>query len=230
MDTPHDFTRIWCSGCGHSVAVPVRCHKRFCPICARGSAYRARRRLNWLVAKIPKAPGQNWKFLTLTIRSQRDLEPMIQHLLHSFRKMRSRKLWKSHVTGGMYTLEVTHSEKGWHAHLHILAMMNYFPQFVLSKLWNTISGSPIVDIRKAPPAALVKYLTAYMSKWEIPATNVAEAELVLRDKRLWSAFGIAHDLNVEYKPEPVLCPHCNRALWMSEHEMEFRLAHYGWSG
>lgn len=69
-----------------------------------------------------------------------------------------------------------------------------------------------------------------MSKWEIPATNVAEAEYVLRDKRLWSAFGVAHDLNVEYKPDPVLCPHCHRDLWMSEHEMEFRMVHYGWSG
>lgn len=163
--------------------------------------------------------------MTLTIQSQEDLSPMITSLIVAFRRLRSRNLWKESVRGGVYVLEVTHSVKGWHAHLHVIMMARYIPQHFLSRIWKAVSGSPVLDIRQVKGKSPVGYVTHYLTKFDLPPEVAAEAEAAIRNRRLWSPFGIAHDLNQQYKPAPVPCPHCGQCAWISERAIERGFAH-----
>lgn len=156
---------------------------------------------------------------------------MVDHLITSFRKLRARKMWQHCVRGGCYVIEVTHSDHGWHAHLHILAMSRFMPQRWLSNVWNSISGSPIVWIESCRKGNNpVAYVTSYMTTWNIPQERLAEANRDLRDRRLWNVFGVAHAWNLKYRPAHTPCPCCGSDSWISDREREFRLLHWASSG
>lgn len=215
MDT-HEYSTIYCASCGHPVHVPVRCGLRFCSVCSASAAGRARSRLQWIINNFEKQKRKRWKFLTLTLRSTEDLSKQLEHLISSFRKLRNRRLWKDSVTGGLYVVELTHSPKGWHCHLHVIMQSSYIPQYHLSRVWNAISGSPVVDIREVKNNGLATYLTQYLTKCDVPLDHRNEAEDAMRGRRMWSPFGLAHDLNCQYKPQPAPCPCCGCEEWMSD--------------
>lgn len=171
----------------------------------------------------PKSYG--WKFITLTLVSRQELAPMIDSLITGFRKLRGRKMWRDAVSGGVYVLEITHSEKGWHAHLHIIAMMRYVPQHHLSLVWLAITGSRIVDIRAVKGNTPVGYVTHYLTTFDVPAGDMLEAEAAVRNRRLWSPFGTAHDVNLTYKPPLYPCPHCGVVAWITQRAIDVGFAH-----
>lgn len=216
----HQFSTIYCAGCGYSVQVPVRCHRRFCAVCGRSAAARARARMQWIINTFPKTKSQRWRLLTLTVQSSADLQEQIERLIKGFRRLRNRKDWKRDVIGGLYVMEVTHSEKGWHAHIHIVMMSVYMPQHYLSRIWKSITGSPIVDIRQCKNNGLATYLTQYLTKCDVPTEHRSELETVMHDRRLWSPFGFCHDLNMQYVPQKPKCPCCGDDAWMSQRQVD----------
>lgn len=213
MDTAHDFRTIYCSRCGSNHQVPVRCRDRFCPICSKVAAGRTRARLQWLIGKVPKRKTHKWTLITLTLASSDDLSSQIDHLVKSFRKLRSRHVWTDNVTGGLYVIEVTSSKAGWHAHLHIICQCRYIPQHQLSRVWQTVSGSRIVDIRRCRPDQVAGYVTHYLTKFDIPGQGLQEARTAMRGRRLWSPFGDLHDLNLQYVRPPFYCTQCGACEW-----------------
>jgi hypothetical protein len=109
--------RMRCTECHHLTIAREHCKKRYCPLCAPMIA--AER-----VAKHRKAvEAIQWPlFITLTKRNETDLtRSTLTSLLHAFRKLRQRVLWKRTVKGGWVSLEITNRGKGWHPHLHIIA-------------------------------------------------------------------------------------------------------------
>lgn len=106
-----------CSECEGRSRGYTRCKKRWCPICARSIA--AER-----VAKYERAVEKlNWPLhVTFTIANTPTINSSdLRQLLHSFRKLRQRRLWKLCVRGGWVSLEITNRGRGWHPHLHVLA-------------------------------------------------------------------------------------------------------------
>uniref|UniRef100_UPI0014461982 protein rep n=1 Tax=Ningiella ruwaisensis TaxID=2364274 RepID=UPI0014461982 len=106
--------------------------------------------------------------LTLTIKNGQDLAERFDHLNKSMKSvLKARRNHKSSgwgynefckMKGGVYSYELTHSEHGWHPHIHIVALLSKddlidfdirIPkQSQLSKDWKKITGdSFIVDIR-----------------------------------------------------------------------------------
>lgn len=225
MDKTHDYSTIYCQNCGDSHAIPVRCGRRFCDICSISAAVRTRRRLDWICGKIVKPDRHSWKFVTLTLISQDELSPMIDHLIKSFRKLRARKIWSSAVTGGVYVLEITHGAAGWHAHLHIVAMMRYVPQRWLSAVWQSISGSRIVDIRQVKGRNPIGYISHYLTTFDLPDGQLFEAEAAVHNRRLWSPFGVAHDINLTYVPPLYPCPRCGQVAWITQRCVDRGFAH-----
>jgi hypothetical protein len=220
MDNRHDYSTIYCANCGHTVQIPVRCGLRFCSICSRSAAARAHARISFICNNIKKTKSEGWKLITLTLISSEDLKTMIDSLVTGFRKLRNRRVWKETVRGGIYVLEITHSTRGWHAHLHVLCMGKFFPQHLLSRTWKAITGSSIVDIRQVQPGGAIGYITHYLTKFDLTTGDRADAEAAVKNRRLWSPFGIAHDLNLKYVPAKVPCPHCGALHWVSQWEVD----------
>jgi len=170
-----------------------RCRHRFCLPCSRERGLLISANLR---EKLPKVP---LKFITLTVKA-RDL-PLaagMDHLYHSFGKLRRSPTWATYVRGGLAVCEVTwRAEKGrWHPHLHLIVEGPYFPQDLLRIAWLRATGdSFICDIR--PVRSLddaARYLTAYLTKslckkvWSDPV-HLREAVLALHGRKLISAFG-----------------------------------------
>jgi hypothetical protein len=170
----------------------------------------------FVVNSLKRGDGESLKFLTLTVKSQADPLKMVRHLIDSFRRLRQRKAWMEAVSGGIYALEMTHNPAGWHVHIHAVIMAKYFAQWKLSHLWNSVSGSPVVDIRRTYNSECVAYLCKYLTCEKVPEEYRPEADRALKSCRLWSAFGTAHDLNNTYKPPKMKCPVCESTLWVPE--------------
>lgn len=122
-----------------------RCRDRFCLVCMSLRSSAMVRRFDHILKTWPLV-----RMMSFTVRSQSSLRDQIAFLRASFRELRRRRAWKTHVTGYLVTMEVTHSVAGWHAHLHVLADGSYWPFEELKKAWKEVTkdeGS--VDIRRA---------------------------------------------------------------------------------
>ena len=150
-------------------------------------------------------------------------------LIHSFRRLRSRKLWSENVAGGCYVIETTWGNGGWHVHLHIVCLCRYIPQHQLSRVWKTISGAKIVDIRRCKPGDLSGYVTHYLTKFDFPPEHRQEARDAMQGRRLWSPFGICHDVNLQYVRPPYRCPECQCCDWTCPDFIKGTLVNYSWA-
>lgn len=169
------------------------CHDRFCLPCARD---RSRIIAQNVLEQIGRSQA---RFLTLTLKStNQPLSDLLARLTKSFTKLRTTKLWKNKVTGGVAFVEVTWSSRSdsWHPHLHCLIQGRYLPNKELSKLWRKITGdSSIIDIRFATDNAHVThYITKYASKpldhsVAQQVEQLDETILALQGKRLCLTFG-----------------------------------------
>lgn len=142
------------------------CKLRWCPRC---HTQVARRISDNLTRALSGKPNFRWKFVTLTTRASKlPLEDQVKHLRTSFRRLRQRKFWKTHVRGGYAVLEITYNSKThqWHPHLHVVADAEYMQQRQLSKEWLASSrDSFVVDIRAIKnTAAAVGYVSKYLGK------------------------------------------------------------------
>jgi len=177
------------------------CRDRMCPRCQRQRGLAVKEKVLAAVEKF-NAP----RFFTLTMR-HRD-EPLSKtraRANEAFRLLRRQTEWTSRVTGGVWVIETTRNRetKRWHLHLHVIADGSYFPQELLSRAWERVTGdSKIVDVRAVPDRKkAVGYLADYLAKpmdvveWGDDA--ICEYADAMHGARLIATFGKAHKSSVE---------------------------------
>lgn len=210
----HDFVQIICLHCGTSFNVPVYCGDRFCSICSVGRRMRIRQRLEFLVNNVKPAPGMNFKHLTLTVKNQNDLSLMTTAIMKSFRKLRQTASWKSHVSGGAFVVEITGDSSGWHVHLHIIIEAKYYKWATLLALWMRLSAGRGVYIQNIPKRQVVRYLTKYLSKNDVPEDDQLELNDALKGVRLFQPFGSWFAINLAYVKPPQHCNGCSNPCFI----------------
>lgn len=209
--TPERFDRF--TDCGSDCVVewsPSRqqhrtranyCGDRFCLPCSRARAQRVRGRVADLLGdQVPL-------LITLTIRNKpQALTAAIDHLLHSFRRLRQQKFWGEAVKGGCAFIEVKKGARSgeWHPHLHIIAVGRFIPAKELSDGWFKATGdSWRVQIERARTAeGGCSYATKYATKgWTAEIVRdvdaLLECVLALRGRRLCLCFGDWHNAELE---------------------------------
>ncbi len=113
--------------CGHRLKIEKGCKKRWCPCCApKLSAERiAKYSFGALMMKWPLA-------VTLTSSNTLLAAGSIRAFRKALTKFRRTKLWGGTVKGGILSIEVTNTGKGWHVHAHLL----------LDCAWLSLTTSP----------------------------------------------------------------------------------------
>lgn len=105
---------LTCTCCGEVHEIKVSCRKRWCPVCAwRISAAR--------VARYSAAvQSMQWPlFVTLTRPNVKVIDlDVIRDMRRAFRRLRQRAAWARNVRGGVASLEITNTGRGWHPHIH----------------------------------------------------------------------------------------------------------------
>lgn len=191
---------------------PCRCRDRLCPTCATRRGREAATRLAAACRAMDAA-----RFLTLTAPpSPRTLAEQLQGLRLALRAIRRTTAWKTHVTGGCYSVEITrHPVSGaWHPHLHLVIDGRYFPHAEVKEawrlalrnsggVWNPADEEPlIVHIEHVHSRhAVARYIAAYISKpaavTEWPDAAILEYADAVHGVRLVSTFGHLHGLRLD---------------------------------
>lgn len=177
------------------------CRDRLCPLCQR----RRGRQATLKIAHEIKG-WNSCRFATFTLKHDNvPLTTSLQRLAECFRTLRTSAIWKSNVTRGVWSIEVTKNQvtDRWHTHIHCLIDGSFIDQRLLASTWHAITGdSKIVDIRAVHDRErTAKYIADYVSK---PADvhgwsndDICEYALALHGKRLIHTFGKAHGTNVD---------------------------------
>jgi hypothetical protein len=152
-------------------------------------------------------------FLTLTIVNQKDLPVMVTKLQASFKKLRNRAYWKSHVEGGAFVIEITGHPGNWHAHIHAILQTRWLDWTTLKNAWRTCSGSIGVYLKKIPSAAAVGYLSKYVTKCDTPEVVLIQISNALRGVRLFAPIGSWYKTNLKYRRPASPCPNCGATKW-----------------
>lgn len=185
-----------------------------CPLCAiRRGAKQVKAYLEKLELLLVENPNLKPYMLTLTVKNGHDLSERFEHLTGSVRKLLKRRrdakdgkttteLLKA--AGGVFSYEFTHSDKGWHPHVHMVVLCDPSDPISfchknpklspLSKEWNLVTGdSFIVDFRPitGDPADGFIEVFKYALKFSdlSPQENLA-AFLTLKARRLTGSFGL----------------------------------------
>jgi hypothetical protein len=112
-----DEVRIHCTGCGHVHTAERRCSLKWCPVCQRKRA--TQRALRYERA----ATEMQWPMHVTLTRANVDAIGAgdIAALRAAFKQLRRREIWRKNVVGGITSIELTNTGKGWHPHVHVLA-------------------------------------------------------------------------------------------------------------
>jgi len=202
------YPRVMATKFDCPVLVVGRCKDRMCPRCARHNAWVMSKRLEEIMSRM-----NSRRMITFTLRHREgSLKSQIDRLMLGWRKIRKTGLWKEHVHGGIYSLEVTYDQdnRNWHPHLHVIVEGHYFDQKCLSKLWEKVTGdSPVVDIRSVKS---IKQTGRYISKYVTKPDEVAkwnddilyEYMMAIRGRRLFHAFGCLHNIKTTEKEDKLI--------------------------
>lgn len=145
------------------------------------------------------------KFITLTLKHSDDpLSVQLDTIYAAFKRLRNRKLWKSHIKGGMWLFQLTKSETSgqWHPHIHIIATGRYLPQSDLSLEWFKVTGtSNIVDIRAVRDAKkaaeyVARYATAPADLSKLAFDDAIECFDALAGRRMCGTFGVGKEIQL----------------------------------
>lgn len=199
------FPRIMATKFDRPVLIVGRCKDRMCPRCSRHNAWQMSVRLDEIISKM-----NTRRMITLTLKHlYGSLKSQIDRLMDNWKKIRKTSTWKSHVDGGLYSLEIKYDDvnKCWHPHLHVIVEGVYFDQKILSDLWKKVTGdSTIVDIRKVESSKRIgNYISKYVTKPdEVAAWSMDilfEYMMAIRGRRLFHTFGCLHKVKVTTEKE-----------------------------
>jgi len=191
----------------HEVRVAsTRCNLRWCPLCMKTKRMIMTQTITPWIQKRQKP-----KFITFTLKHSDDpLSDQLERLYNCFKLLRNSKLWKSHITGGMWFFQVTKSERTgqWHPHLHVIAVGKYLPHMDLRVKWYKITkDSNIVDIRAIKDARktadyVARYATAPADLVKLPLDDAVEVFDALSGRRMCGTFGTGKEIQLV----PKKCP------------------------
>lgn len=183
-----------CKGCGSVGWVKNRCGLRVCPDCAGRMKIRLLKKYERGIKRLNNFYKQRLKLLTLTIKNVPDLKApdfdAISSLKESFYRLRKRPRLRNKIYGGVYGLETTFRDNGWHVHIHALVSSEYIRDACsrmkkaknreeekeiensycsrckskcLRRFWQETTGSSVVDVRKANTKA-INEIIGYITK------------------------------------------------------------------
>jgi hypothetical protein len=197
-----------------------------CPLCA------IRRGAKNLAAYLKKYeqireenPNIRAYLITPTVVNRPDLDDAFNHLKKSLKTLieRRRKFLSgktnrpiytelSKVLGAVYTFEVTNKGKGWHPHVHMLALCEEAPsQAKLREEWKSITGdSYILDVRpfrvpldgspeqvsSAEVQAFVEVFKYALKFSDLSLSDNWEAYTILKGQRLIGSLGLFRSVKV----------------------------------
>lgn len=184
-----------------------RCSKRLCPLCSRLRASRVRRTLkSWFAGK------HDLRHIVLTVpHTGVELRDAITSIMQMFARFRRSPDWKTHVSGGMYCLEVARKQDAddWHVHLHVVVSGMYWRQRDLAESWSAVVGhDAIVWISRAGDrhaSYLAKYIGAPEKLHLLDPSLIREYEYGIHGRRMIQSFGSWHGA-VEDRDETLPLP------------------------
>lgn len=222
----HGLRRLFCANCGHVRTVPIYCKNRFCRYCSAPILRKAARRMRHLLTETKLPKYHKWYMLTLTIPNSPDLKQMAKDLREGFASLRRTRKWKENILGGFYVIEVKKGNGGWHAHIHACLARPYVSDWWpwLFSAWKQRTNSQMVHEDYIPPERVVRYVTKYMTKDEMPDEDRADANDALRYSRLVCPFGACFDVAKTFKPLKTQCPCCQESIWISEDHLGMYMA------
>ena len=181
---------------GVTRVVSKTCRSRACPICRATLATQLQHRLDFA---LPAGTGKNLRLITLTMKhTSRPLREQLDFLRASFRRLRQRVFWRSHVRYGYGIIEIAYNNKAkqWHPHLHVIAHGKWMEQKRLAHAWAEVThGSRIVDIRAIRNRQkAVSYVLKYMNKGPEERVLASDERMLewwegVRGGRLFLKFG-----------------------------------------
>jgi hypothetical protein len=191
-----------CEGCGRVEHFFYACNRKWCPLCARKLA-RIRTDKLRLWARTINQP----KHLVLTMRNFPVLtRPKIRQFQKALLALRRQKIW-SPVNGGCATLEITHSQTGWHLHAHILLDVRWLDMTAISQQWGHLVNQEfgIVKVKDCRGQDYLHEVSKYVAKgseiasW--PPEQIWEFICAIKGCRFFFAFGSLFKLGGEIKRE-----------------------------
>jgi hypothetical protein len=178
---------------GLIVATFFRCRQRLCPLCAGARSRELTERFAALMSAMTRP-----RSLVLTIKHDfPDLLDGIRHLKLSFGKLRRQPLWREHVTGGAYSLEVKLSPQSqeWHPHLHICFDGTFLPWKQLRTVWHQVTGNseivwlePVLS-KEGMARELAKYVSKPYNMTEMSPAHIREFFRATKSLRMFNIFG-----------------------------------------
>ena len=193
----------------------------FCPLCAiRRASKQMTSYLSRYKAVIAQNPTLRPYMITMTVKNGTELLERYDHLVAGIRTLtrnRTRALTSkndrrrtefSKIVGAVGSYEFTNKGKGWHPHVHIIALCEVPPDSTLLALeWKKATkDSYIVDVRPVgnpeEPVKGFAEVFKYALKFSdlTPQQNI-EAALLLNKRRLLFSFGVFRGVVV---PESLL--------------------------
>lgn len=203
----------------------ARCHVRWCPLCETADRYCVASRI---LAKIRTL--NRTRFITLTMKhSTAPLRGQIDHLYHSFIRLRRSRYMKSKIRGGVWFFQVKWIEasKSWHPHLHILYDGHYIPHEELKNRWRRASrGSYVVDIRSVRANSqaadyVARYAVGPCDLAGLEAAGAVEVMAAMAGRQIKGTWGTFRDICFKATPAPDaddwqrLCPF-QRVSWFRD--------------
>ncbi len=225
---------LHCTNCGRIHETESRCNLKWCPVCSRKRATR-------LSMKYRKASAlMKWPMhVTLTRSNVANIDAdCIRGLIRAFKDLRRRRIFTLNVVGGIKSVELTNTGKGWHPHLHTLLDCEWLAirtrkpawkdsrgrkkelcQLASQELhdeWCSCVGQLMASLKvrrcegDTAVAEVLKYCVKGDDLAESPDT-IAEAIRAISAGRLVSAFGSLYNLRSQFREEErpsFPCPAC----------------------
>lgn len=224
----------------------ILCGSRLCGLCGHLRAAAWGRILEaQLLADLKREPDYRLAFLTLTWLSVPHItEETVSGMWRDYGRLRRSKIWQG-ISAAAASIEFTHTENGWHPHLHVIVEIKpeawLADQWDWSGKWEQITGAPIVDIRPIRPspsgiAGAVREVAKYATKTSelTDPAELLELHHAIRGRRLASTSGawwgarepesLEAQLTREHEFDLAPCQYCGAAPAVRLEEWRFN----GW--
>jgi hypothetical protein len=127
--------------------------------------------------------------------------------------MRQRKWFSSLVYGGLFVIEITGGENGFHCHIHAIVFSRFLDVKRLSKEWKACSNGFIVYIQLVRNDEAIRYITKYLTKSTVSDGYAWDVSKALKGTRLFQSFGKFHDFKFPAINRMRCCPICKHSCF-----------------
>jgi len=197
------------------------CQDRFCETCARKRSAKLARRYRSVIEQ--ECEGMFGHMLTLTYKNSEKLRER-GRIAKDIRNLMRRPVWKRHggIVGGLYGVEVTRGEGGWHPHVHLLVFTRHpiasYTEGKREGQWLVALNQEVSDawleitrdsfiVQGVTWDGNVEEIVKYMTKSpeSLPVDELHELTSWARGMRSVSAFGCLYAKRVpeEIEEEPI---------------------------